>query len=257
MIAWLRKALSRDCEVPTLVHITHAKAGSTWIDAVLREIFRDRVARRGRRVARDSGGDLASHYFEPGRIYPAMFMTREQFMDHEELREVKRFVVIRDLRDTLVSLYFSLKHSQALDSHGKTSALREKLSGMTREDGLLYLLEVQLPGAAAVQSSWLNHHEIVLHYEDLLENAGDLLAETLIDQLEMPVSESAVVRAVRRTGGVRSMKRDGEDVSAREGKGNPGDWKNHFSETLRKTFAEKWGQLLIDSGYEQDLAWAQ
>jgi hypothetical protein len=257
MLAWLRKTLSRDCEVPTLVHVTHAKAGSSWIDALLREIFRDHVARRGRRVARDTGGDLASHYFEPGRIYPAMFMTREQFMDHEELRDVKRFIVIRDLRDTLVSLYFSLKHSQSLNSRGKTSALREKLSGMTREDGLLYLLEVQLPGAAAVQSSWLNHHEIVLRFEDLLENAAELLAETLIDQLEMPVSESTITRAVRRIGFERVMQRDDDETQARENKGAPGDWKNHFSETLRKTFAEKWGQLLIDTGYESDLAWAQ
>jgi lipopolysaccharide transport system ATP-binding protein len=179
-------------------------------------------------------------------------------MDHPELCDVKRFVVIRDLRDTLVSLYFSLRHANPLDSHGRTSALREKLSGMDRESGLLYLLEAQLPGAAAVQSSWLNHHEIVLRYEDLLENAGELLAETLIEQLEMPVSESAVERAVRRTGVERFMRRHGEeDVPAHERKGMPGDWKNHFNEILRKTFVEKWGQLLIDSGYEPDLAWAQ
>jgi lipopolysaccharide transport system ATP-binding protein len=255
MITWLRKTLARDCEVPTLVHVTHAKAGSTWIDAVLREIFHHRVARRGRHVARDTGGDLASHYFEPGRIYPAMFMTREQFMDHEELRDVKRFIIIRDLRDTLVSLYFSLKNSQPLKSQSKTIELREKLSRISREDGLLYLLEVQLPGAAAVQSSWLNHEEIVLRYEDLLENAGDLLAETLIDQLEMPVSESTVARAVRRTS---SRRRPGtEEIQSHGGNSTPGGWRNHFSGTLREAFAEKWGQLLIDTGYESDFAWAQ
>ena len=255
MITWLRKTLARDCEVPTLVHVTHAKAGSTWIDAVLREVFHDHVARRGRHVARDTGGDLASHYFEPGRIYPAMFMTREQFMDHPELHDVKRFIIIRDLRDTLVSLYFSLKNSQPLKSQSKTLELREKLSVINREDGLLYLLEVQLPGAAAVQSSWLNHDEIVLRYEDLIENAGHLLSETLIEDLEMPVSESAVARAVRRAG---FKQRPGkEDIQSHGGLSMPGDWKNHFSETLRKAFAEKWGQLLIDTGYESDLAWAQ
>jgi len=252
MITWLRKTLARDCEVPTLVHVTHAKAGSTWIDAVLREIFHDHVARRGRHVARDTGGDLASHYFEPGRIYPAMFMTREQFMDHPELRDVKRFIIIRDLRDTLISLYFSLKNSQPLKSQSKTIELRQKLLAINREDGLLYLLEVQLPGAAAVQSSWLNHDEVVLRYEDLLDNATELLGETLIERLEMPVSESAVTRAVRRTGFKRQPGKGNT-----QSHGTSGDWKNHFSESIRKAFAEKWGQLLIDTGYEPDLAWAQ
>ena len=255
MITWLRKTLARDCEVPTLMHVTHAKAGSTWIDAVLREIFHDHVARRGRHVARDTGGDLASHYFEPGRIYPAMFMTREQFMDHEELRDVKRFIIIRDLRDTLVSLYFSLKNSQSLNSQSKTTELRNKLSAINREDGLLYLLEVQIPGAAAVQSSWLNREEIVLRYEDLVENPEELLRETLIEELEMPVSESAIARGVRRTGFKRQLGK--EDIPSHGSKSVSGDWKDHFSETIRKAFAEKWGQLLIDTGYESDLAWAQ
>jgi hypothetical protein len=254
MITWLRKTLARDCETPTLVHVTHAKAGSTWIDTLLREIFGDHVARRGRHVARDTGGDLASHYFEPGRIYPAMFMTREQFMDHPELRDVKRFIIIRDLRDTLVSLYFSLKNSQSLNSQSKTTELRNKLAAINREDGLLYLLEVQLPGAAAVQASWLKHDETVLHYEDLVENADELLRETLIDRLEMPVSESAVARAIRRASSRQGPGKEG--IQSHGSKSIPGDWKNHFSETIRKAFAEKWGQLLIDTGYESDFAWA-
>jgi lipopolysaccharide transport system ATP-binding protein len=187
-----------------------------------------------------------------------MFMTREQFMDHRNCR-VNRFIVIRDLRDTLVSLYFSLAHSHPLDSPGQNQCLARETQRNDREDGLLYLLEVQIPGAAAVQSSWLNHDEIILHYEDLLENAGELLSETLIEHLEMPVSESAVARAVRRTGFERVFKRPmgDEDIHSHGRKGTPGDWKNHFTETIRKTFAEKWGQLLIDTGYETDLAWAR
>ena len=44
-----------------------------------------------------------------GRIYPTLYITREQFESVPP--PLAGFVVIRDLRDTLVSLYFSLKHS--------------------------------------------------------------------------------------------------------------------------------------------------
>lgn len=259
MFPQLVSKLFGDPKVPTTMHVTHAKAGSTWINNLLVELFRSRVAPRGRLVAAATGGDLSRHYFEPGRVYPAMSMTRQQFFAHPELRDIKRFVVIRDLRDTLISLYFSLRYSHPLDAKGQTQMHRDKLNSVHAEEGLLYLIEAQVPGAAAVQSSWLKHDEILLRYEDLLENAFELLRDVLIGRLELPVTEAALTRAIERTHFERVFKRKlgEEDVQSHGRKGLPGDWKNHFTPEIRRQFSGKWGQLLIDTGYEKDLAWAQ
>ncbi len=257
-LARWRTRLLGDPPVPTLMHLTHAKAGSTWINYLLQELFGSRVAPRGKLVAEADGGDLSKHVFEPGRVYRAMFMTREQFLAHPELREIKRFVVIRDLRDTLVSLYFSLKVSHPLDALGRTQKHRDALQKVGIEEGLVYLLEQQLPGAAAVQSSWLNQGECVLRYEDLLVNSFELLRDLFIARLALPVSEAALARAIRRTHfeNVFQRKLGEEDVQSHGRKGLPGDWKNHFSAEFRRRFAEKFGQLLIDTGYEKDTQWA-
>src|SRR6187397_986697 len=103
---WHRRIVG-DPAVPTLLHITHAKAGSTWIVHLLERLFGRRCAPRGKGVAEATGGDLSRHVFEPGRVYRGMFMRREDVLAHPELADARRFVIIRDLRDTLVSLYFS------------------------------------------------------------------------------------------------------------------------------------------------------
>jgi len=48
-----------------------------------------------------------------------------------------------------------------------------------------------------------------------------------------------------------------EDITSHGRKGTPGDWKNHFTPALRRQFGEKFGDLLIATGYEKDLAWMQ
>ena len=251
-----RSRLFGDPEVPTLMHITHAKAGSTWINNLLRELFRSRVAPRGKLVAANE--DLSKHVFEPGRVYPAMFLRREQFMAHPELHDCRRFIIIRDLRDTLVSLYFSLKISHPEDAQGQTRKHRLRLQELDLENGLLYLLREQLPGAAAMQSSWIGHDEMILRYEDLLEDGFERLREVFIDRLALPISESALARAFRRTHfeNVYKRKLGDEDVTSHGRKGVPGDWRNHFTSEVRRQFAEMFGSLLIDAGYETNNRWA-
>ena len=124
---------------------------------------------------------------------------------------------------------------------------------------MLYRTDEQLGGSAAVQKSWLNHGEIVLHYEELLEHSYNLLREALIEKLALPITPGALARAIRRTHfqTVFQRKLGQEDVQSHGRKGAPGDWKNHFSPTVRREFQERFGELLISSGYEKDHAWAE
>ena len=251
-----RPRLFGDPAVPTLMHITHAKAGSTWISTLLAELFPTRVAPRGKTVAADR--DLSRHVFAPGRIYRGMFLSRQKFLLHPELKDCLRFVVIRDLRDTLVSLYFSVKLSHPLDAGGRAPRHRAELQELGIEDGLLHLLEKELPGAARMQESWLGQGEIFLRYEDLLADGFPILRELFIDRFALPVSEPALARAFRRTHFESTYRRKlgEEDVTSHGRKGVPGDWVNHFTPAVRRRFAEKFGPLLIATGCEKDNTWA-
>ena len=87
--------------IETTVHITHVKAGSTWIDRILRQAFPTLTTPRGRIAADQAGVPLDQYVFPSGKIIPALFINRRQFLAHPELSQSRRFVMIRDLRDTL------------------------------------------------------------------------------------------------------------------------------------------------------------
>ena len=253
MFSRLLRRLTGKPEMPTLMHITHPKAGSTWITVVLHELFGESVAPRGRGVAEATGGDLAQHVFEAGRVYPSMFMTREQVLAHPELDGCKRFIVIRDLRDTLAALYFSLKMSLPSEGQGRGNELRDALNKRDEETGLLYLIDERLGDIAAIQASWLKQGEIVLRYEELLGNSFDLLRDAFIQRLALPVSERALTRAIR----CAPIERGAPAGKPHGRRSGAPDWRNHFTPKIRARFSEQFGRLLIDAGYENDFAWAQ
>ena len=236
----LRRLSGGGAPVPTLLHLTHAKAGSTWITVILHELFDESVAPRGTRVAAASGGDLSQHVFESGLVYPSMFMTREEVLAHAELDGCKRFVVIRDLRDTLTALYFSMK----LAASAGDAPFEISDDDDSEEAGLIGMLDSRIARIAAIQTSWLNQGEIVLRYEDLMEHGFDRLRDVFIRRLALHVSESGLHRAIRAAPAERGRKTGAVD------------WRKHFTPKVRACFVEKFGQLLIDAGYEKDRAWA-
>jgi len=258
-LADLRSRLVSPPKVDTLMHVTHAKAGSSWVSDLLARLFGSRCAPRGPFVAAD--GDLSRHVFQPGRVYRAMFLSREDFMAHPELREIKRFVVLRDLRDTMISNYFSAKVSHAIDKRipnmDQLLARREILRGLSQEEGLLYLMENVTPRTAMLQRSWLDQGEIVLRYEEMVLNPCAFFRTLFLDTLQMPVSPATIDRAVRRTHfqTVYGRKLGEEKVDSHGRNGLPGDWRNHFTPELRKKFGEAFGDLLVKTGHEPDDRW--
>ena len=48
-----------------------------------------------------------------------------------------------------------------------------------------------------------------------------------------------------------------EDQQSHYRRGQAGDWRNHFSPILATAFAERYGDLLIELGYESDHRWWQ
>jgi lipopolysaccharide transport system ATP-binding protein len=107
------------------------------------------------------------------------------------------------------------------------------------------MIESRGAGIAAIQTSWLNQGEIVLRYEQLIENGSEILRDAFIGRLALPIAESALTRAIRSAPAERGRRTGAVD------------WRKHFTPKIRERFAEKFGQVLIDTGYEKDLAWAR
>jgi lipopolysaccharide transport system ATP-binding protein len=237
---------------PTIFHITHWKAGSQWVRKILEACVPDLIV-----TPQVYETQFLKDPLQAGRVYPTVYVTREQFHSVTLPQPWKRFVVIRDLRDTLVSVYFSVKFSHQAIAE-EIVKWRAVLDSVNEEDGLLYMLDEWLPRCAVIQISWLDGKETIWKYEDLLQNDHAIFEQILLDQCQLPVSRERfreVVEANQFEKLSAGRQRGTEDVKSHERKGISGDWKNHFTDKVKKEFKEKYGQLLIATGYESSLGW--
>lgn len=239
--------------IPTMFHITHWKAGSQWIHRILLEcVPADKIVR-----PEVDEVQFLKRPLEDGKVYPTVYVTREQFSSVPLPKVWKRFVVIRDLRDTLVSAYFSIKYSHQTIVP-RLAKWRDMLQEMDETKGMLFLMDEWLPASAKIQESWQRSKEPIYRYEDLLENDLDVLETILLKKCQLPLEPARFRQIVldcrfdRVSGG---RKRGEENVMVHERKGVAGDWRNHFSRQVTQAFKERFATLLIQTGYEVDENW--
>lgn len=240
---------------PTIFHITHWKAGSQWLHKILIQLAPERIV-----SPRIDEKQFLETPLVRGAVYPTVYVTKEQFHSVALPMDYRKFVIIRDLRDTLVSGYFSIRYSHPVNDD-RLARWRERLNAMTIEAGLLMLMEEWLPLSARIQESWIASNEKIIRYEDLLDPDKDteILEEVLIKDCEIPIPLQrlrdviAGNRFEKLTGG---RKRGDEDISAHERKGIAGDWVNHFTPRVTDRFNERYGELLASTGYGQDSAFS-
>jgi hypothetical protein len=272
---------------PTIFHITHWKAGSQWIAEILKNSAPERFVQMEIADPHGMGGrGTLNFYVNPlkrGNIYGTVYLTREQFQsvvfdpiwrtkepEAYYLRRAlgnwwnygikhspcKSFVVIRDLRDTLVSLYFSTKYSHKLITD-QLAELRQKLDSLDTENGLMYMLDEVLPSSVDIQASWVGAKDVsLLRYEDILGNEYAFF-ENLIRYCEIDIDRNRLHDIVRYNifEAATGRKPGQEDVNAHLRKGIAGDWQNHFTDRIKAEFKKRYGELMIKTGYEKDLNW--
>ena len=246
---------------PAIIHITHPKAGSQWIRRILMQCVPDlvipSVEELSENPAMNPSWEFLSRRLVPGGVYPALYLPKERFDEVEGVQSSRRFVVIRDLRDTLVSGYFSIRYSHPTDM-AHVAELRAELETRSVEDGLIFLLDGFLDLCAAVQGTWMEAGDPMLRYEDLLVEDVGLLELVLLDHCELPVTLEELRRAVEENrfetlSGGRPLGR--EDRSSHFRRGTPGDWRNHFTPKVTEAFKERFGDVLIYAGYERNKDW--
>lgn len=234
-------------DAPMIVHVTHQKAGSQWIRAILEAAAPGRTVSPGYQV-----GHFRFRAPKPGLIYPGLMMDRMRYELVFGHLETRRFVVIRDIRDALVSAYFSWAKSHRIV--GVTEATRRVLLSDTEEEqGLLHLVETWAPEVAHIQLSWVEAGEPFIRYEDLLHDDVAILRSVLIEHCGLNISPEHLERIVvaNRFDEMRRARPD--DQHQRVGKA--GDWRNHFTDRVTEAVKARYGGLLVATGHETDLAW--
>jgi Sulfotransferase domain len=246
----------------TIFHVTHWKAGSQWVYGILAACAPKRIVVPKVKIA---------HFYEDaivrGRIYPTVYVPHDKFTSvlstqgiSADDTQIKSFFVIRDLRDALVSLYFSLKVSHPIISESVAEDRRQLNIIESEEEALLYMVKQRGQASANIQRTWLPVCQagkaMFVRYEDLIANEQQEFAK-IIEYCQIDISTEKLTEIVdgnsfnKRAG----RKRGDEDVSSHFRKGVSGDWKNHFTDRIKAEFKKKYGQLLIDTGYEKDLSW--
>lgn len=235
---------------PTIFHITHWKAGSQWLYKILREIALERIVAPQLDEKQFLDAPLVC-----GAVYPTVYVTKEQFHSVALPENYRKFIIIRDLRDTLVSGCFSIRYSHAVIDE-RLARWRKRLDAITIEEGLLMLMNEWLPMSAKIQESWIEAGEKFIRYEDLLDKDAEILEELLIGHCEIPVTPERlreVVVANRFENLTGGRKPGEENLMAHERKGISGDWKNYFTPMVTYKFNERYGNLLVRAGYSQPL----
>ena len=242
---------------PTIFHITHPKAGSQWVAEVLKYTALERF------VQPQNGLDyFLKNPLEPGAIYPTVYVAKPEFEQRMTIQqriqpeECIKFVVIRDLRDTLVSRYFSWKISHPVISDS-VSRNRTILNRLNKEAGFLHLMEDErFMLTVDIQMSWIKDDALLIKYEELVDDEYAVF-ERIIDYCRIDVNRQRLHEIIKYNTfeAVTGRKRGQEDVNAHQRKGIVGDWRNHFSDRIKERFKQQFGDVLIKTGYENYLLW--
>jgi Sulfotransferase domain len=236
----------------TLFHITHWKAATTWIERILRNAFGKETV-----MPRAYLNTTLSVSVIPNRIYPAACLTKEAFDTLRLPANSRRFLVIRDLRDSVASAYFSLRYSHAVKS-AYVERDRRILESLDKENAMLYLIKTWAYGSAAIQRSWLSAGEPFFRFEEITENPAEYFRKIFVEQWGLTIDTAALDEVLARHHFSRySGGRDkgNEDIHSHYRKGTAGDWHLHFSEKTKAEFKKRFGDVLILGGYEQDDLW--
>ena len=241
-------------ELPTIVHITHWKAGSQWLHRILHQCCADRI------VTPETDGD---HFIKkpvrPGKVYPTVYLPWQVVESVRLPPDTRFFVVLRDPRDTLVSLFFSCKVSHVLDQK-ITHEFRKHLQSLSEEEGLLELVAgSRMPEIFDIHSSWIDSGATVLSYESLIDRDEELLVPLFIKTCPLGVPEEVVRSAIQmnRFEQVSGRARGVEDVQSHLRCGQPGDWRKHFTPRIAEAFEKRFGSALRQLKYVQDGSWVR
>lgn len=240
-----------------LYHLTFYKAGSQWIRDVLSD---PRLVEHSGHSLAASGIDLqSSHWPElsPGQLASPLYSTGTGEWQLVARPEDRAFVVIRDPRDIVVSLVYSVSLSHAPTPI--TLLLRDPISS-AKECNKLRIGMFLLAQWAEYLRSWKRAGEFanvhLARYETLIADLpGELARLCAFLQWRVPQPVLDAIAESHSFASRAGREPNDENPFSHRRKGIAGDWRNHFNRATAQLFETVFPGLLTDLGYETANDW--
>lgn len=242
-----------------LFHITFYKAGSQWI----RDILSDpRLVEHSGHVIAASGVDLQSSPWPvlvPGQFASPLYSTGTGEWRQVATAADRAFVVIRDPRDIVVSIVYSVSLSHTPTAI--TRLLRDPISTASPRNKLqvgMFLLAQWADYLRSWKDSGEFENVYLARYEDLITDLPGQLTQ-LFAFLRWPIPQSVTLAIAQDNSfASRAGRQPGdENQFSHRRKGIAGDWRNHFNRDLARLFEDAFPGMLTDLGYEAANDWWQ
>ncbi|MGK7941455.1 MAG: sulfotransferase domain-containing protein [Crocosphaera sp.] len=207
---------------------------------------------------------LSSPFPEKTIITP-LYSRYDEFLLIPKPDNYKVFFVQRDLRDIIVSNYFSYKFSHPTKSGTFMSMRREQLNSMSEDEGLMLMIQDlssdRFHHISALQS-WLNVSNnprvLISKYEDMVGENNLEIFEKIFEHFDIQMPKQKLKYLLQKYSFNRlsqGRKKGQENQKSHYRKGTPGDWKHYFNELHKESFKEYTGDILIKLGYENTMNW--
>lgn len=211
-----------------------------------------------------------------GFLYTHFCVPDHLERDYKELPQLKKIIMVRDLRDVAISIIGQIKKGAW---PGLTFEKRQEFLKMDFEDQLSYVINFEYDNSYKVHRLQVSlsklgqqaaiyakdPHVLTCRYEDLVGPSGGGTIEAQIESLQkiaeflsLDLSDEQIYDISMRiygdqddpfgSGGFRNFQ-----STFRTGK--IGLWRSLFSDQHKEEFKKKHGQSLIDLGYEIDYEW--
>ncbi len=238
-------------------HFTFYKCGSQWI----RDLLTDRaIVAFSQCPLSVSGHEVSSAGWpevpEKSVASPLYTAGEANWRERRAGPADRAVVILRDPRDMVVSLVFSMNYSHTPD--GVNRLLRPAVRNAQPVDRIMLGMHMLSHWSAHIRS-WLGPgvpNAYVTRYESLLADEAGEFAK-IINFLGWPVpAETVAAVAAKHSFQARSGRKRGvENEFSHRRKGVAGDWRNHFTQGLGRLFEETFPGMLVGMGYESGPDW--
>lgn len=261
----------------------HHRCATLWTVAIIKAISRE----LGLRVAQED-----RYHKLPEDVAHVDFLMHlnatRSITEQLTILPYRGFHVIRDPRDILVSSYFSDKYSHPIYRQ-EFAQFRDQLNSVEFDNGLALELDRRTAEFQALEEwDYRKPNVLETRYEVLTVKPQEDFTR-ILQFLGVPMPQDGLAlssarakiatnRLLHRVGlGLRvggipaeflqrtiegqafqklaGRKKGEEDQKSHYRKGVAGDWVNYLTGPNKDRFKERWGQLLIDLGYEKNLDW--
>lgn len=217
---------------------------------------------------------------DEGFLYTHFCVSPELEKDYSELKDLRKMILIRDLRDVAISIVNQIKRSPWPGHVGQD---RIDFLNMSFDEQLLFVINYEYDVKAiahkapnSLQVSLIRVAEQALHYsqrpdiltfryEDLVGPNGGGSGEAQIAQLhriksclQLDISEESLCAIASKLYGdaVNPFgKGEFKNYQSTFHVGTVGRWKEVFRDEHKEAFKKKLGRFLIALGYEQNENW--